>query len=81
MTNAQELHLTGKPGERVVVSVYDVIGRRIRRLYDGSLPGGTAALVWDGRNDDGVPVASGLYWYAARGEEGVAKRKVVYVRR
>ncbi len=81
MTDAQELHLAGKPGERVVVGVYDVIGRRIRRLYDGSLPGGTAALVWDGRNDDGVPVASGLYWYAARGEEGVAKRKVVYVRR
>jgi flagellar hook assembly protein FlgD len=51
----------------VVVSVYDEVGRLVRRLELGRLPAGRYevrenAAYWDGRNSDGEPVASGVYY-------------------
>ncbi len=43
------------------LSVYDVAGRRIRTLVDGNQPAGHYRTHWDGRDDSGADVASGLY--------------------
>jgi hypothetical protein len=49
-------------GERISVRIYDVRGAMVRKLYDGA-PGSTATTVrWDGRNANGVEVASGTYY-------------------
>jgi hypothetical protein len=45
----------------VRVSVYDVAGREVRRLVVGDIAAGVQQVVWDGRADDGRPVASGIY--------------------
>jgi hypothetical protein len=44
-----------------VVDVFDLAGRRIRRLAAGPLPSGRTGLDWNGADEDGRPVASGLY--------------------
>ncbi|MFQ6104203.1 MAG: FG-GAP-like repeat-containing protein [Candidatus Glassbacteria bacterium] len=53
----------GEEGGRVAVSmaVYDIKGRLVRRLIDGELPAGTHSVVWDGRDERGIKVASGVY--------------------
>ncbi len=43
------------------VAVYDLVGRRIRTLVDGAMSAGQQTMVWDGCDDDGRPVAAGLY--------------------
>ena len=43
------------------VSVFDIAGRRIRELYNGNLPPGRYRLRWDGKNQSGRDMASGLY--------------------
>jgi DNA-binding beta-propeller fold protein YncE len=43
--------------------VYDVSGARVRTLADGMVPGGKYTVEWDGRNDQGHPVSSGVYFY------------------
>jgi hypothetical protein len=45
----------------VSVSIYDVAGREVRRLVAGDIAAGVHQVVWDGRADDGRPVASGMY--------------------
>lgn len=45
----------------VVVAVYDVRGRRVRTLVDAREPRGERSVVWDGRDDRGVAVPSGVY--------------------
>jgi len=48
----------------VRVTVFDVSGRKVRTLVDSpSLKPGYYVAVWDGRNDAGKPVASGVYFY------------------
>jgi len=46
---------------RADLSVFDVQGRRVRRLVDGERAAGRAITAWDGRDDAGQKVASGLY--------------------
>ena len=44
--------------------IYDVAGRPVRTLADGTPAGaGSQRLVWDGRRDDGRPAGSGVYFY------------------
>ena len=52
-------------GARVEVTMYDAAGRVQRRLAVSQLPAGRHAIQWDGRDDAGRPVASGVYFVRA----------------
>lgn len=55
---------------RVRLSIFDVAGRRVRALHDGPLSVGRHVLTWDGRDDSGASVPSGIYLARAQGEWG-----------
>jgi hypothetical protein len=50
------------------LAVYDLAGRLVRTLVDGSLPQGANEVAWDGRDETGRPVSTGAY--VARLEAG-----------
>ncbi len=52
--------VTGEP-KRLRADVYDLTGRRVRRLLDELSGASDHALVWDGRDDEGVRVPQGVY--------------------
>lgn len=45
------------------VSIYDVNGRLVKVLFDGVAAEGVNEVFWDGSNDSGNSVASGVYFY------------------
>ncbi|MYC69968.1 MAG: T9SS type A sorting domain-containing protein, partial [Gemmatimonadetes bacterium] len=47
----------------VSLRVYDVLGRRVRQVWQGPLGAGSHRLVWDGRDEAGQAVAAGVYIY------------------
>jgi hypothetical protein len=47
---------------RVKIAVYDVAGRKIKVLVDGKYDRGEFTTTWDGKNESGAPVASGVYF-------------------
>jgi len=47
----------------VTLQIYDVLGRKVRTLVSEDLPSGYKSVFWDGKNDDGKEVASGVYFY------------------
>jgi len=47
----------------VALRIFDVTGRRVSTLEDRVLPSGEFRTRWDGRNDQGRSVASGVYFY------------------
>jgi flagellar hook assembly protein FlgD len=49
---------------RVVLRVYNVSGRQVRTLVDRPYDAGYHSVIWDGRDDQGRPVASGVYFCA-----------------
>lgn len=52
----------GVPGQ-VDLVIYDTYGREIKKLFSGFLAGGSYTVEWDGTNQRGSAVASGLYFY------------------
>jgi hypothetical protein len=47
----------------VVLKIYDMLGREVRTLEQGDYTAGFFNVVWDGRNDNGNSVSSGIYTY------------------
>jgi hypothetical protein len=64
----------------VRLEVLDPMGRRVRRLYAGSLSAGPHELSWDGRDEQGSGVAAGIYWVRIEAGAESATRKVVRMR-
>jgi hypothetical protein len=49
--------------EAVEVAVHSMTGSRVRTLTTGIHDGGRHVLLWDGRNDGGLRLPAGLYFY------------------
>ena len=65
----------------VSLTVYNIMGQVVRKLVDGeSQAAGQYQAVWDGRNERGASVASGMYFYLLHAGDYVAKRKMVLLR-
>ena len=45
------------------LDIFDIAGRHIRRLREGTSPKGPGQTQWDGRNDRGNVVAAGMYYF------------------
>jgi hypothetical protein len=66
--------------EHVQLRVYDVSGALVRTLVNEATPAGAYALSWDGRDDRGTPVSSGVYFYRLVAGEFNDVRKMTLVK-
>ena len=48
-------------GGELKIWVFDRSGRRIRRLFEGNQIPGTYQLIWEGKDDEGRELSSGMY--------------------
>ena len=64
----------------VRLSVYALTGQLVRTLMDGERTAGTHSATWDGRDDTGQAVASGVYLCRMIAGEYRAVRKLLLVR-
>lgn len=65
---------------RAALEVYDLLGRRIRTLVDAHGAAGTHLVAWDGRDQSGQQVASGVYFSRLRAGGSVVSGKLIYAR-
>ncbi|MBD3162074.1 MAG: hypothetical protein GF346_07240, partial [Candidatus Eisenbacteria bacterium] len=56
--------------QEVVVSIFDVAGRRVRQVEPGQLGAREHQIRWDGRDDAGRPAANGVYLVRLTGADG-----------
>jgi len=66
--------------QSIDVAVYDVAGRRVRSLDSGVRAMGDHVASWDGRDDDGREVSSGVYFLRLKSASQVLASRVVRVR-
>jgi serine protease len=69
----------GRPG-RVRVRVFDVLGALVRTVEERDAASGERSVRWDGRNDAGATVATGVYLLRVETPDGVATRKIAFLR-
>jgi hypothetical protein len=64
----------------VILNIYNSLGQRIRTLVNEIKPVGTYQVLWDGRDDFGKVVASGIYMYQLRGENALITKKMTFLK-
>ncbi len=62
------------------LKIYDVRGRLVRTLVDGAMDSGRHQMAWDGRNNSGRPVASGVYLLEMVAGEYRGRHKMILAR-
>ena len=68
-------------GGDVELTIFNLTGQRVAKLVEGVREAGTYTLHWDGRDDDGRQLASGVYLYRLRaGKQRVETRKLLLLR-
>ncbi len=66
--------------EAVSLRIYDVSGRIVRTLSEGSWPAGSHRVAWDGKSDTGGSVPTGVYFYRLVTPEGELARRMTVIR-
>lgn len=64
----------------LTLSIYNLLGQRIKVLADQEFQAGEHSIVWDGTNDQGVLVPSGLYFCSLKFGESLISRKMVLMK-
>ena len=74
--------ITYAPGgaTRVALIVYNVQGQKVRTLAEGYQPAGVHSVVWDGADDRGAKVSSGVYLYRLSTSERTDQKRMLLVR-
>ena len=62
------------------IIVLDVLGRRVRLLREGQFACGVDVIRWDGKDDQGLEVSSGVYFVRLEAAEELKTKKVVLLR-
>ena len=65
---------------KVNLAIYNLMGQKIRTLSSGEMTPGYHAIVWDGTNDMGSQVATGMYFYAIQTSEFQATKKMLFMK-
>jgi hypothetical protein len=62
----------------VNLTIYNILGQRVRTLAEGRMPAGSHTLNWDGRDEKGLDLSSGVYFYRLQaGEQAETKRLIL----
>jgi hypothetical protein len=76
-----EFELTLAQSENIAVTVVDLYGRLVRRVFSGAAAAGRTRYEWDGRDDGGRRLPTGLYFVRVTRKEGPGLvRRVVLAR-
>ena len=68
------------PGGSVFIEIVDLGGRRVRTLANGAIDPGAHQLVWDGRDDSGEILPSGVYFSRLEASGFEATKKLLLAR-
>jgi hypothetical protein len=65
---------------KVEIKIYDMLGREVRTLINEKLVAGTYTLEWNGRNNYGLNVSTGAYFYRISTDKHVMTKKMLLMK-
>ena len=65
---------------KVTLVIYNLQGQLVKTVLSGRLAAGQHQAIWDGRDQSGKQVASGIYLYRLSGDGFRATRKLIFTK-
>ena len=72
--------LSGEKPLHIRLSIFNLLGQEVRVLVNKILDPGMQTLVWDGKDEQGNTMVSGIYIYRLRAGQTVVSRRMVFLR-
>lgn len=64
----------------VTLTIYDMLGRKVATLVNKTQSAGHYTVQWNGLNDRGLPVSTGIYFYKIRADQFTNVKKMVFMK-
>ncbi|UCC78828.1 MAG: immune inhibitor A [Candidatus Zixiibacteriota bacterium] len=64
----------------IELSVYNILGMKVRTLIYGEIEAGEHTVIFDGKDDSGNPISAGIYFYRMKTETASLTRKMVLIK-
>jgi hypothetical protein len=64
----------------VQIAVYNIFGKKVRTIKDTIEDSGYYSVNWDGRDDNGALLASGMYFYVFASDDNYLTRKMLFLK-
>lgn len=70
----------GQTPTHTTLQIYNILGQKVRTLVDEPKHAGSHKVIWDGRDDSGKDVASGVYFYQIEAGDFTEAKKLVLLK-
>jgi hypothetical protein len=74
------LHFNLPENSFTTLNIYNLRGRKIKTLFSENLSAGTHAFIWNGKNDNGISVGSGIYFVKLEACNKIQIRKLMLLK-
>ncbi|MCG2715628.1 MAG: T9SS type A sorting domain-containing protein, partial [Candidatus Marinimicrobia bacterium] len=64
----------------VTLTIYNILGQPIRNLYRGAIIPGSYDISWNGRDNGGKTVSTGIYFYKLEGQDFSSTKKMLFIK-
>ena len=65
---------------KVELVIYNILGEKVKVLIDNEMTAGTHSVVWNGRNENGTEVSSGMYLYRLITMSNQTTKKMIFLK-
>jgi len=70
-----------EPSKNLEITVFNSLGQEVKKLFSGSQISGSHSVIWNGTNNAGYKLPSGVYYYTMTSENNrIASQKIVISR-
>jgi len=69
-----------KSSDKLELAIYNLKGQKVKNLYSGKTDKGSYSVIWDGKDDNNIDVATGVYFYKLTTDTKTISRKMVLLK-
>lgn len=66
--------------QKIELTIYNIKGQKVKQLIKGQLTAGQHSTLWEGKDDNGKSVGSGLYFYKLKTGDKVISKKMLLLK-
>lgn len=66
--------------QEITIEVFNTKGQKVKQLLKEQMPNGQHSVVWNGKDDTGKPVSSGIYFYRMTSGVNISTKKMILMK-
>jgi|GEM_PF-549101 len=74
------IQFTTENTENTEIIIFNIKGQKVKTLINKELDAGYHSVIWDGRDDNDLPVSSGIYFYKMKAGDFTSVRKMLLMK-